>query len=62
MQTATRIMKTYVEACVNWFLPPKVSFTAIPNALTDITDTEPTVEHMDMYMSGFFLPYIGPIL
>jgi hypothetical protein len=50
------MMKTYVDAWVNWFLPPKVSFNAMPNALTDMTDTEPTVEHIEMYTSGFFLP------
>jgi len=28
----------------------------------DMTDTEPTVEQIEIYTSGFFLPYIGAIL
>lgn len=39
-----------------------VNFRAIPNAFTDITDTAPTVEQIDMYTSGFFFPYFGPTL
>lgn len=62
MQTPVKIMKTYVDACVNWLLPAKVNFTAIPNALTDITDTDPTVEQIDRYMRGFFFPYFGATL
>jgi hypothetical protein len=44
---------------VNWLLPPKVSLRAIPKALTDMTDTEPTVEQIEMKISGFFFPYMG---
>lgn len=47
MQTAVRIMKTYVEGCVNWLFPAKVSFRAMPKAFTDMTETEPTVEQID---------------
>ena len=47
MQTTTTIANTYVEGCVNWFWPAKVSFTAIPNPLIDMTETDPTVEQMD---------------
>lgn len=50
------MINTYVEACVNWLLPPMVNFKAIPNALIDITETEPTVEHIERYIKGFFLP------
>lgn len=48
MHTVVKIMKTYVEGCVNWFFPAKVSFTAMPKALMDMTETEPTVEQMEM--------------
>jgi hypothetical protein len=47
MQTVVKMIKTYVEGCVNWLFPPNVNFTAIPNALTDITDTDPTVEQIE---------------
>lgn len=46
MQTAVTIMKTYVEGCENWLFPAKVSLRAMPNALTDMTDTEPTREQI----------------
>ena len=48
MHTATTMIKTYVEGCVNWLLPAKVNFKAIPNAFTDITDTAPTVEQIEI--------------
>lgn len=41
-------MKTYVEGCVNWLFPPSVSFKAIPKALIDMTETEPTLEQIEM--------------
>ena len=47
MQTAVTMMNTYVEGCVNWFLPANVNLTAIPIALTDMTDTDPAVEQME---------------
>jgi hypothetical protein len=53
------MMKTYVEGWVNWLLPARVNLTAIPKALTDMTETDPTVEHMDKNIRGFFLPYFG---
>ena len=59
MQTVVRIMKTYVDGCVNWLLPAKVNLTAIPKALTDMTETDPTVEQIERYMRGFFFPYRG---
>jgi len=39
-----------------------VSFKAMPNALTDITDTEPTVEQIEIYIKGFLFPYVGETL
>ncbi len=39
-----------------------VSFRAIPNALTDMTDTEPTVEQIEIYIKGFRFPYVGDTL
>lgn len=62
MATAVTIMKTYVEGNLNWLLPFKVSLRAIPNALIDMTETDPTVEQMDKYIRGFFLPYFGATL
>jgi len=62
MQTMVTIAKAYVEGCVNWLCPFSVSFKAIPNAFTDITDTEPTVEHMEIKIRGLFFPYFGAIL
>ena len=59
MHTQVTMIKTYVEGCVNWFLPPRVNLTAIPNAFTDITDTEPTVEQIEIYTNGFFFPCVG---
>lgn len=47
MQNAVRIMNMYVEAWVNWLFPAKVSFSAIPKAFTDMTETEPTVEQIE---------------
>lgn len=47
MQTVVKIMKTYVEAWLNWLCPAKVSFTAMPKALTDMTETDPTVEQIE---------------
>jgi hypothetical protein len=47
MQTVVSMINTYVEGCENWLLPAKVSLTAIPNALTDMTETDPTVEQID---------------
>lgn len=61
MQTVQRMIKTYVDGCENWLLPAKVSFTAIPNAFTDMTETPPTVEQIDRYIRGFFFPYFGAI-
>jgi hypothetical protein len=34
----------------------------MPIALTDMTDTDPTVEQIERKMSGFFLPYNGATL
>ena len=51
-----------VEGCVSWLFPFNVNFKAMPKALTDITDTDPTVEHIDINMSGFFFPCFGAIL
>lgn len=48
MQTPVRMMKTYVEGCENWLLPAKVNFSAMPKAFTDMTDTDPTVEQIEM--------------
>ena len=48
MHTVDTIINTYVEAFTNWLFPAKVNFRAIPNALTDITDMEPTTEHMEI--------------
>jgi hypothetical protein len=53
------MMNTYVEGCVNWLLPAKVNLTAIPIALTDMTDTDPTVEQIERKMRGFFFPCTG---
>lgn len=36
-----------------------MSFRAIPKPLIDMTETDPTVEQMEMYMRGFFFPYTG---
>lgn len=47
---------------MNWLLPASDNFSAIPNALTDMTETEPTVEQIEMYISGFRLPYFGAYL
>jgi hypothetical protein len=47
MHTTVRMMKTYVEGCVNWLLPAKVNLTAMPMAFTDMTDTDPTVEQIE---------------
>lgn len=33
----------------------------MPKALMDMTEMEPTVEQIDRYISGFFLPYLGAI-
>lgn len=48
MQKPVTIAKTYVDACTNWLFPPRVNFTAMPNALTDMTETEPTVEQIEI--------------
>ena len=56
MQTTTTIANAYVDGWVNWLFPANVSFRAIPNALTDMTVMDPTVEQIEMYISGFFLP------
>lgn len=56
MQTTVTIINTYVEACVNWLFPPNVNFTAMPKALTDMTEIEPTVEQMERKIRGFFFP------
>ena len=48
MQTTVTIMKAYVDGYVNWFSPANVNFRAMPKALTDMTETEPTVEQIDM--------------
>ena len=47
MATTVTMMKTYVEGYVNWLLPLRVSFRAIPKALIAMTDTDPTVEHIE---------------
>lgn len=47
MHTAVKIMKTYVEGWLNWLWPAKVSLSAIPKALTDMTEMDPTVEQME---------------
>lgn len=39
--------KTYVEGCVNWFLPSKVILRATPKALMAMIETDPVVEQMD---------------
>jgi hypothetical protein len=62
MQQMVTMANAQVEGCVSWLCPFKVNFKAMPKALTDMTDTDPTVEHIDMYMSGFLLPYMGAIL
>lgn len=59
MQTTVKMMKTYVEGCENWLLPSKVNLTAIPIALTAMTEMDPTVEQMDRKTKGFFFPYNG---
>ena len=59
MQTATVMPKTYVLGWLNWLFPESVSFTATPNPLMAITETEPTREHMEMYTVGFVRPYLG---
>jgi hypothetical protein len=59
MQTAVKMMNTYVEGWVNWLLPANVNLTAMPIALIDMTDTDPTVEQIEMKMRGFFFPCIG---
>jgi len=33
----------------------------MPKALTDMTEIDPAVEHIEMYMSGFLRPYFGAI-
>ena len=48
MQTTVKMMNTYVEGWVNWLLPAKVNLTAMPIALIDMTDTDPTVEQIEM--------------
>jgi hypothetical protein len=48
MHTITTIANAYVEGCENWLFPANVSLRAIPNALTAMTDTDPTVEQIDM--------------
>ena len=48
MQTTTTMAKAYVDGCVNWFFPLIVNLSAIPKALIDITDTDPTVEQIEM--------------
>lgn len=40
------IGKVYVDGCINWFSPENVSFSAIPNAFVDMTDIDPTAEHI----------------
>jgi hypothetical protein len=62
MQTTTTIRNMYVEGWENWLCPANVSFKAIPKALMAMMDTLPTVLHIEMYISGFFLPYRGAIL
>lgn len=62
MQQTVTIAKAYVEGCVSWFFPFNVNFRAIPKALTDMTDTDPTVEQIEMKMRGFLFPCFGAIL
>jgi len=59
MQRADMIINTYVDGWVNWLLPAKVSFSAMPNPLQDITDIDPTNEQIERYTKGSFLPYFG---
>jgi hypothetical protein len=62
MQTTVIVVKTYVDGWVNWLLPAKVSFKAIPKALIAMMEMEPTSEHIETKTSGFFLPCTGAIL
>ena len=62
MQQIVTMANAQVEGCVSWLFPFNVNFKAMPKALTDITDTDPTVEHIDINMSGFFFPCFGAIL
>lgn len=55
-------MKTYVDGCVNWLLPPMVNFTAMPNALIAMIEIDPTVLQIEMYINGFDFPYLGATL
>lgn len=56
------MVKAYVDGCVNWLFPAKVNFSAIPNAFTAMIETDPTVEQIDIYISGFFFPGCGATL
>lgn len=62
MQPTIIMTKTYVEGCVNWLFPANVIFSAMPKALIAIIETEPVVEQMERYISGFLRPYLGAIL
>lgn len=48
MQDMVTMPKTYVLGCENWLLPARVSLTATPKPLMDMTETEPTTEQMEM--------------
>ena len=52
----------YVEGLLNWLCPPRVNLSAMPNALTDMTETDPTVEQIEMNTKGFFFPCFGATL
>ena len=49
----------YVEGWLNWLLPATVNLTAIPNALTAITESDPTKEHTERYTIGLVFPHLG---
>lgn len=44
---------------MSWFFPLNVSLSATPNALTLMTEMEPTSEQMERYTSGVLRPYAG---
>ena len=62
MQQTVTMAKAYVDGWVSWLFPFRVNFKAIPKALADITDTDPTVEQIEMNIKGFFFPCFGAIL
>lgn len=62
MHPATVIAKIHVPALHNWLFPANVNLSAIPSALTAMTEIEPTSEQIEMCTSGFVAPYLGATL